>query len=106
MIDSLQRRLDSDAVQKDLKLIDTSKPSSKVVPPTHAQTTVLSSSECSLPLVDSQKLLVDLATKIVDSASAIEVQIFHLSFIRLKHCFTRRFWPWPVASRTRLIPLL
>ena len=40
------------------------------------QTAVLSSSECSLPLVDSQKLLVDLATKIVDSASAIEVQIF------------------------------
>jgi len=36
------------------------------------QTAVLSSSECSIPLVDSQKLLVDLATKIVDSASAIE----------------------------------
>jgi len=36
------------------------------------QTAVLSSSECSLPLVDSQKLLVDLATKIVESASAIE----------------------------------
>jgi len=36
------------------------------------QTTVLSSSECAVPLVDSQKLLVDLATKIVDSASVIE----------------------------------
>ena len=38
------------------------------------QTTVLSSSECAVPLVDSQKLLVDLATKIVDSASVIEVR--------------------------------
>ena len=37
------------------------------------QTTILSSSECAVPLVDSQKLLVDLATKIVDSASVIEV---------------------------------
>jgi len=36
------------------------------------QTTILSSSECAVPLVDSQKLLVDLATKIVDSASVIE----------------------------------
>jgi len=36
------------------------------------QTTILSSSQCSVPLVDSQKLLVDLATKIVDSASVIE----------------------------------
>ena len=37
------------------------------------QTTILSSYECAVPLVDSQKLLVDLATKIVDSASVIEV---------------------------------
>jgi len=36
------------------------------------QTTILSSSECAVPLLDSQKLLVDLATKIVDSASVIE----------------------------------
>ena len=39
----------------------------------HHQTSVLSSSECSVPLVDSQKLLLDLAAKIVDSASLIEV---------------------------------
>ena len=38
------------------------------------QTTILSSSECAVPLVDSQKLLVNLATKIVDSASVIEVK--------------------------------
>ena len=45
----------------------------KLIPSNDYQTTILSSSECAVPLLDSQKLLVDLATKIVDSASVIEV---------------------------------
>ena len=46
----------------------------KLIASNDHQTTILSSSECAVPLLDSQKLLVDLATKIVDSASVIEVR--------------------------------
>ena len=60
----------------------------------HHQTSVLSSSECSVPLVDSQKLLLDLAAKIVDSASLIEV-----GKVEKQKLFFRRFSPLLEASR-------
>ena len=60
----------------------------------HHQTSVLSSSECSVPLVDSQKLLLDLAAKIVDSASLIEV-----GKVEKQKLVFRRFSPLLEASR-------
>ena len=41
--------------------------------PANPQSSVFPSSSCVVPLLDSQKLLVDLATNIVDNAPVIEV---------------------------------